>query len=135
MAFKLNLYTPSGVVVKNLECDDLTIPTVRGQINILKDHTHILTELSTGVIVAKSKVGARHFVVTAGLCKILKDQVIILANTSESADKVDLERAKAAEMKAQSILGGKDPLSDVQVIKFQRKLARAKARIQAGNSK
>jgi F-type H+-transporting ATPase subunit epsilon len=135
MAFKLNLYTPSGVVVKNIECDDLTIPTVRGQINILKDHTHILTELSTGVIVAKGKMGSRHFVVTAGLCKILNDQVIILANTSESADKIDLERAKAAEMKAQSILGGKDPLSDVQVIKFQRKLARAKARIQAANSK
>ncbi len=99
-AFKLNLYTPKGVVIKGLECNDIVIPTVRGEINILPEHTHILTELSTGILTAKTASGVRHFSVTAGLCRVLADTVTILSFTSESQKDVDLERAKAAKAKA-----------------------------------
>ncbi len=46
--FKLNIFTPNGVVVKELACDELIIPTKTGEINVLKDHTHLISELSTG---------------------------------------------------------------------------------------
>lgn len=134
-AFKLNLYTPKGTVVKNLECNDIVIPTVRGEINILPDHTHILTELSTGIMTVKTSMGARHFSVTAGLCRVLKDTVTILSFTSESADQIDLERAKAAKAKAIDRMSGKESLSDVDIIKFQRKLYRAELRLRLANLK
>ena len=134
-AFKLNLYTPKGVVIKDLECDDLVIPTVRGQINILPEHTHILTELSTGIMTVKTSMGARHFTVTAGLCRVLKDTVTILAFTSEKAEDVDIERAKSAKAKAMDRLSGKEAISDVDLIKFRRKLERAELRLRAANLK
>ena len=134
-AFKLNLYTPKGVVIKDLECDDLVIPTVRGQINILPEHTHILTELSTGIMTVKTSMGTRHFTVTAGLCRVLKDTVTILAFTSEKAEDVDVERAKAAKAKAMDRLSGKEVISDVDLIKFRRKLERAELRLRAANLK
>jgi F-type H+-transporting ATPase subunit epsilon len=134
-AFKLNLYTPKGVVIKDLECDDLVIPTVRGQINILPEHTHILTELSTGIMTVKTSMGTRHFTVTAGLCRVLKDTVTILAFTSEKAEDVDIERAKSAKAKAMDRLSGKEPISDVDLIKFRRKLERAELRLRAANLK
>ena len=134
-AFKLNLFTPKGVVIKDLECIDIVIPTVRGEINILPEHTHILTELSTGVLVAKTAMGARHFSVTAGLCRVLKDTVTILSFTSERAEEVDMERAKAAKAKAMDRLSGKDNLTDVDLIKFRRKLERAELRIRLANLK
>lgn len=134
-AFKLNLYTPKGVVIKDLECDDLVIPTVRGQINILPEHTHILTELSTGVMAVKTSMGTRHFTVTAGLCRVLKDTVTILAFTSEKAEDIDVERAKAAKAKAMDRLSGKEAISDVDLIKFRRKLERAELRLRAANLK
>lgn len=134
-AFKLNLFTPKGVVIKDLECNDIIIPTVRGEINILPDHTHILTELSTGVMTAKTSLGARHFSVTAGLCRVLKDTVTILSFTSEKAEDVDLERAKAAKAKAVDRLSGKENLTDVDLIKFRRKLERAELRIRLANQK
>ncbi len=134
-AFKLNLYTPKGVVIKDLECDDLVIPTVRGQINILPEHTHILTELSTGVMTVKTSMGTRHFTVTAGLCRVLKDTVTILAFTSEKAEDVDVERAKSAKAKAMDRLSGKEVISDVDLIKFRRKLERAELRLRAANLK
>jgi F-type H+-transporting ATPase subunit epsilon len=129
--FSLKLLTPSGVVVKNLECSDLIIPTVRGEINVLPDHTHILTELSTGVMTVKSGESKRHFHVTHGLCKVLKNEVSILAITSESADSIDIERVKKAQQLAQEKLSGKDPLTDVELIKYQRKLERSQARMRA----
>lgn len=134
-AFKLNLFTPKGVVIKDLECNDITIPTVRGEINILPEHTHILTELSTGVLTAKSPMGTRHFTVTAGLCRVLKDTVTILSFTSERADEIDVERAKSAKSKAMDRLSGKDSLSDVDLIKFRRKLERAELRLRLANLK
>jgi F-type H+-transporting ATPase subunit epsilon len=131
--FKLNLFTPTGVVVKGLECNDITIPTVRGEINILPEHTHILTELGTGILTAKTPTGARHFSVTAGLCRVLADTVTILSFNSESAEKIDLERAKAAKSKAQDRLSGKESLTDVDLIKFRRKLERAEMRLRLAN--
>lgn len=134
-AFKLNLYTPKGVVIKDLECNDIVIPTVRGEINILPEHTHILTELSTGIMTAKTPMGTRHFSVTAGLCRVLADTVTILSFTSESAESIDIERAKAAKAKAHDRLSGKENLTDVDLIKFRRKLERAELRIRLANLK
>lgn len=132
-AFKLNLFTPKGVVIKDLECNDIVIPTVRGEINILPEHTHILTELSTGILTAKTPSGTRHFTVTAGLCRVLADTVTILSFTSEKQEEVDIERAKSAKQKAMDRLSGKESLSDVDLIKFRRKLERAEMRLRLGN--
>jgi len=82
--FKLNIFTPEGIVLKGHNCDELIIPTSTGIINVLKDHTHILSELGTGTLVAKSGNGERNsFKVSKGLCKVLGDTVTILAKTSE----------------------------------------------------
>ncbi len=133
-AFKLNLFTPKGTVVKGIECSEITVPTVRGEINILPDHTHILTELGTGVLTAKTADGSvRHFSVTAGLCRVMQDAVTILSFTSERPQDIDVERAKAAKAKAASRLAGESNLSDVELIKFRRKLERADMRLRLGN--
>lgn len=134
-AFKLNLFTPKGVVIKDLECNEIIIPTVRGEIAVLPEHTHILTELSTGIVSAKSSSGTRHFTVTAGLCRVLKDTVTILSFTSERAEDIDLERAKTAKAKATERLSGKEPLTDADLTKFRRKLERAEIRTRLFNMK
>jgi F-type H+-transporting ATPase subunit epsilon len=134
-AFKLNLNTPKGVIVKDLECSEITIPTVRGEINILPEHTHILTELSTGVLTAKTTLGTRHFSVTAGLCRVLKDTVTVLSFTSEKSESIDMDRAKTAKTKAMDRLSGKENLNDVDLIKFRRKLERAEMRLRLANLK
>jgi F-type H+-transporting ATPase subunit epsilon len=120
-------------VIRDLECNDIVIPTVRGEINILPEHTHILTELSTGILTAKTPNGVRNFSVTAGLCRVLADTVTILSFTSERAEDVDMERAKLAKAKAMDRLSGKESLTDVDLLKFRRKLERAEMRLRAAN--
>ncbi len=129
--FKLNLYTPNGVVVKGLECNDVLIPTSRGQINILPEHTHFLTQLGTGVLTAKKgSDSVKQYSVTAGVCKVLKNEITILSYTSETDEKIDLKRAEFALKTAEDKLSGKELLTEEDQIKYQRKLARANMRIQ-----
>lgn len=131
-SFELDLFTPVGVVSRGLKCESLIIPTVRGEVNVLKDHTHFLTELGTGTITAKgTPEGDRHFTVAAGTLKVLKGKVTVLSFTSEPADKIDVERAEKAKKLAQEKLSGKDPLTDLELTKYRRKLERAEARLRA----
>jgi F-type H+-transporting ATPase subunit epsilon len=131
MSYKLNLVTPYGRLVKDLECEDLTIPTEIGQINVLPKHTHLLTQLSTGILTAKTKSeGSKHFSITYGVCKVMGDSVTVLSRISENKLDIDLDRAKEALRRAEEKLSGKEHLADVDLIKHQRKLERAKTRIE-----
>jgi F-type H+-transporting ATPase subunit epsilon len=132
--FTVDILTPSKIIAKNVPAESLLIPTTRGQINILENHTHLVTKLSTGVlsIFGGADYADRNFLVTIGVCKILENKIIIMANTSEESTDVDIERAKLALARAEEKLKHTDKLSTEEVEKYTRKVERAKLRIQLG---
>lgn len=129
--FTVDVLTPSRAVARNIPAQALLIPTSRGQINVLPDHTHVVTKLSTGMlsIFGGADDPDRHFTVTHGICKVLEDKIVILSNTSEEQHEIDLERATRALKFAEGKLAN-EALSEEDHIKFHRKLERAKLRIQ-----
>lgn len=127
--FKLNIFTPHGVVIRNLECNELVIPTTQGEINILKDHTHIISEIDTGVLSAKTANSTRYFSMTSGLVKVLGEDITILSTTAEKSEDIDMDRARNAKAKAESRLSEMDKISSSEQVKFKRKLDRANLRI------
>jgi F-type H+-transporting ATPase subunit epsilon len=131
--FKVDIFTPAGVVDKNIDASSVVISTVRGEIAILPEHTHIITELAPGIMTVKTDKGDRHFFLTTGIAKVLKNKVTILAHTSEKAESIDKERAQAALQKAKDKLSGKENLVDIEVIKYRRKLERAEYRLRLAN--
>jgi F-type H+-transporting ATPase subunit epsilon len=130
MAFTVEVLTPDSIIVKGLEADAILIPTVRGQINILPEHTHVVSKLDTGVLTCKTKDGDREFSITTGVCKVLQNKVTILTNVSEESVIIDIDRAKAAMQKAKTRLEDSDSLSYEDFMKFTRKVERAEMRIQ-----
>ena len=131
--FKVDIFTPAGVVDKNIDASSVVISTVRGEIAILPEHTHIITELAPGIMTVKTDKSDRHFFLTTGIAKVLKNKVTILAHTSEKAESIDKERAQAALQKAKDKLSGKENLVDIEVIKYRRKLERAEYRLRLAN--
>ncbi len=127
--FKVDIFTPAGVVDKNIDASSVTLSTIRGEIAILPEHTHLITELAPGIMTVKTDKGDRHFFLTTGIAKILKNKVTILAHTSEKAESIDKERAQRALNKAKEKLSGKESLNDIELIKFRRKLERAEHRL------
>lgn len=134
--YTVDVLTPSRVLVKDLPAESLLVPTESGQINVLENHTHIVTKLTTGQL---SVFGGtddpdRFFTITAGVCKVLNDKVVILTQVSEENTEIDVERAKLSLQNAEQMLSN-ESLSDEDITKYQRKVERSKLRIQMGSAK
>ncbi len=134
--FSVDILSPSKIVAKNLQAESLLIPTERGQINVLENHTHLITKLGTGVmsVFGGADYGDRHFSITTGVCKILDNKIIILSNVAEESTDVDGERAKLALKNAEDKLKNTDGLSLDEIEKYRRKVERARLRIQLAES-
>lgn len=133
--FIVDVLTPEKVVAKGIPGESLLIPTEKGQINVLPEHTHLITKLGTGIITvfAGADDQDKEFSVTHGICKILNDRVTIMSHTSEEKNDIDVDRAKRALERANDKLNNDGQLSDDEIVKFQRKAERAKLRIQLSN--
>ena len=130
--FKVDILSPSRVLCKDRDASSLLIPTVKGEINVLPDHTHIVSKLETGVLtISTDGQGDDHFVITTGICKVLKDRVTILTNVAEHIKDVDKDRAQKALEKSLRILNGEEALDEAKIRKYQRKKQRAEARLRA----
>lgn len=130
--FTVDVLTPNKVIAKDVPAQSLIIPTIRGEINVLADHTHVITRLSTGQlsIFGGADDPDRHFSVSHGVCKVLKNKVTILSHTSEENHEINSERAERALKNAQDYLASHDSLSDDEIEKYRRKIERAKLRMQ-----
>ena len=129
--FSVDILTPSSVLVRDFNADYLLIPTVNGQINVLPDHTHIVSAITTGIVTLKNSQNSDHYIVTHGICKILKGKVTILSDVAEHYQDVDPERAKKALQLSLDKLNGSDSLLESEMIKFARKKERAEMRLKA----
>ncbi len=132
--FVVDVLTPSKVIARNVPAESLLIPTSRGQINVLENHTHLVTKLSTGMLslFGGADYADRNFLITVGVCKILDNRITIMANTAEESTDVDVERAKLALKSAEEKLKNIESLTGEEVEKYSRKIERAKIRIQMG---
>jgi F-type H+-transporting ATPase subunit epsilon len=132
--YTVDILTPSKIIAKNVPAESLLIPTTRGQINVLEDHTHLVTKLSPGIlsVFGGADYADRNFFVTVGVCKILENKITILANTSEESGEVDVERAKLALSRSEEKLKHSETLSLDEIEKYTRKVERAHLRIQIG---
>ena len=130
--YTVDILTPNKVVARNVPAESLLVQTTKGQINILGDHTHIVTSLVTGplTVFGANEDPDRFFSVTTGICKVLDGKVVVLADAAEESKDINIERARAAVVHAQEMLNEKDGLSDVEVEQYRAKLERAQLRVQ-----
>lgn len=130
--FKFSLVTPEKKVTSDLDVEEVVIPAFRGELNILPGHAPLVTTLNIGLLRYRP-AKSNHFesaVVSWGYCEVTKDSVVVLAETAETLDEINLERAEEALKEAQKRLVDPSLESD-QMKKFQRKLERAQARLDA----
>ena len=130
--FVVNIFTPDKVIGQNIPAGSLFVPSVNGQMNVLPGHTHIIVQLVAGElsIFGGADDPDRHFFITHGICKILKEQVVVLATTAEENKEIDCGRAEKSLQNAEDILSSGKNLSDWEIEKYRRKVERAKLRIQ-----
>lgn len=102
--FMLELVTPERMLFHDA-VEAVRAPGVQGSFGALAGHAPLLTELETGLIKLSLVTGEEAYIATSGgFLQISNNKVVILADTAELSDEINVERArKAAELARQQI--------------------------------
>jgi F-type H+-transporting ATPase subunit epsilon len=130
---KFEIVTPERTVLKE-EILQVTVPTRQGEITVLANHIPLVASLQPGVIeIVKNDGGREVMSVSGGFIEVLKDKVVILADTAEMAEEIDVSRAEEAHKRAQQIEKELKDKDDVNFADLRTQIAKELARTRAVN--
>lgn len=125
----LVIATPLGVVFDQ-QVNQLTITTESGELTILPNHIPIVVPLVTGHATAHIDGVDTYHTIDGGVLEVRPgNEVIVLANRSENAEGIDIERANAAIKRAQDLMNQKHAVEDVDFANVERKIAKELNRV------
>ncbi len=101
---KLDIVTVEKLVFSQ-EVDQLTAPGLEGELGILPQHAPLITMLQPGVVVIKADGEETEMAVSGGYMEVRPEYIIILADSAERAEEIDIARAEAARQRAEQARG------------------------------
>ncbi len=125
---KIDIVTAERSVFSE-EVDIVIAPGIDGELGILPRHTPLMTALKPGEIIARKGTDEYSLVVSGGFLEVRPERVIILADSVERAEEIDISRAEEAKRRAEQRMTEKyEPGFDAARVEatLQRALARMK---------
>ncbi len=95
MALTLEIVTPERRVL-SVTCDEVRAPGVVGGFGIRNNHTPFMTALEPGRLTYVEGGREHHYAVGGGFLQVAENRVIVLADTAEASDEIDVARAQRA---------------------------------------
>lgn len=132
MPIKLEIVTAERQVYSG-DVDFVSAPGVMGTLGVLPKHASLLTALEAGELRFKRGDEEESFAVSGGFMEVRPDQVIVLTDTAERAEEIDLERAEAARQRAAELLREKP--SGVDMAAIEGALRRSRIRLKVGRQR
>jgi F-type H+-transporting ATPase subunit epsilon len=99
---KFKIVTPERTVFEE-NVDQATIPTTMGQVTILPHHRSYIATLSPGEIMIKKGKDELFLSTSGGFIEFNNNELVILADTAERAEEIDLKRAEEAKERAEKL--------------------------------
>lgn len=100
-SIRFEIVTPERTVLKQ-EIYQVTVPTASGEITVLPDHIPLASVLKPGVLeIRTTKHETEIISVSGGFLEVLRDKIVVLADTAEKAQELDEEMIKEAREKAE----------------------------------
>jgi F-type H+-transporting ATPase subunit epsilon len=98
--FHLEIVTPKRIVFKG-EATSFSAPGVNGGFQVLHSHAPLLASVKIGKVKIIETSGTEsHYAISGGFVEVRENNVILLAETAERTDEIDVERVKAARDRA-----------------------------------
>jgi F-type H+-transporting ATPase subunit epsilon len=102
-SLKVDIVTAERVVY-SADVDIVIAPGVEGQLGILPHHAPLMTILQAGELVVRKGGQEESLAISGGFLEVRPDRVIILADSAERAEEIDIARAEAARKRAEERL-------------------------------
>jgi F-type H+-transporting ATPase subunit epsilon len=111
------------------QVDAVNLPGSEGRMGILPNHTALLTTLGYGEVVVRTAGEEEFFAIGGGFAEVQPDRVIILADSAEHAEAIDIERAEHARERAEKFMAEGVPEDPEHYAQIRASLQRAQIRI------
>lgn len=125
----LEIVTPSKTAFKG-EISSITVPGTNGSFQVLKNHAPIVSSLEVGSIkVVLNDNTIHNYATGGGTIEVNKNKILLLADSIELVNEIDIGRAKQALERAEERLSRRNIDKDIDVQRAEAALARAMNRI------
>lgn len=110
---KLDIVTAERVVFTADDVEVIVAPGIEGELGVLPHHAPLITALQPGILTVRRRGEEVDMAVSGGFLEVRPDRVIVLADTAERAEEIDLARAEEARRRAEERLRTREVTVDV----------------------
>ncbi|MEI7025716.1 F0F1 ATP synthase subunit epsilon [Paenibacillus sp. y28] len=108
--FLLEVVTPERKVFAE-QVSMIVVKGTEGELGILPNHIPLVTPLRIAPVTVKQDGKSHVIAVNGGFMEVRKDKVVLLAESAELPEQIDVERAQASKERAeQRIKGNKEEI-------------------------
>lgn len=112
------------------EVQYVSLPGSEGRMGILPNHSSMLTTLGFGEVVVRTSDGNEaYFAIGGGFAEVQPEKVVVLADSAERANEIDIERAEKARQRAEKFMAEGVPEDPERYAQIRASLQRAQIRI------
>jgi len=105
--FTLQIVTPKRIVY-NGQVESFSAPGVLGGFQVLHSHAPLLSNLKIGEVKILDTAGNQtRYATSGGFVEVRDNRVLMLAETAERSDEIDVDRAKASVDRARERISAK----------------------------
>lgn len=128
MPLNCEIVTQERVVFEGT-VDAVNLPGSEGRMGILPNHTALLTTLGYGEVIVRTSGQEEFFAIGGGIVEVQPDRVVILADSAEHVEEIDIERAERARRRAEKYMSEGVPDDPERYAQIRASLERAQIRI------
>ena len=103
-SLRLEIITAERIVLTAEAVGSVRVPASEGIVGILPRHAPLMTTLAPGELIMRKGEEEESFFVTGGFLEVRDNHVAVLADASERAEEIDVDRAEEARQRAEEAL-------------------------------
>ena len=127
--FLLEIVTPERLIYSG-DVTSIIAKSIEGDMGVLPGHVATVTPLQIGALTVLHDGKRSHIAVHGGFLEVRRDKVVVLAESAELPESIDIERARAARERAElRIESSKMHQDEVDFRRAEYALKRAMTRI------
>lgn len=128
---KFKIVTPEKTVFEEI-VDQATLPVTDGEVTIMPGHRSYIASLKPGRVMVKAGNKETDLAVSGGFIEFHNNTLIVLADTAERAEEIDVTRAEEARKRAEELKKEKISMDDAEYARVAALVEKEMVRIKVG---
>lgn len=125
---QFKIVTPERLVFEE-HVDQATLPVLDGQVTILPNHRSYIAALKAGEVLLKKGTEEILIATSGGFIEFNDNVLVVLADTAEAAEDIDLARAQEARKRAEELKKDQVTMNELEYARVAAAIEKEAARI------